>query len=159
VNQDICLEEYMDDMVNKVARIPNLIDWSTGEARLMSTKCSSCGTYFFPKEHHQHRPGCSREGVEDVLLPKKGRLASYTIQYYPCPPPFKTDKKITPYGIGLVEFESERIQVVGIITETDLKSLALGMEMETTTLSMFTNEEKQEVVTWAFRAVQRPVVG
>jgi len=35
-----------------------------------------------------------------------------------------------------------------------VKSLKLGMEMETTTLSMFTNEEKQEVVTWAFRAVK-----
>ncbi len=144
----------MNNMQNKVARIPNLVDWSTGEVRLMSAKCESCGTYFFPKEHYQHRPGCSREGVKDVLLPSKGKLASYTIQYYPCPPPFKTEQKITPYGIGLVEFEDEKIQVAGIITETDLKSLKLGMEMETTTLSMFTNEEKQDVVTWAFRAVK-----
>ena len=144
----------MENMANKVARVPNLVDWSTGEVRLMSAKCSACGTYFFPKEHYQHRPGCSREGVKDVLLPNKGKLASYTIQYYPCPPPFKTEKKITPYGIGLVEFEDEKIQVTGIITETDLKSLKLGMEMETTTLSMFSNEEKQDVVTWAFRAVK-----
>ncbi len=139
---------------NMVARIPNLVDWSTGEVRLMSAKCNSCGTYFFPKEHYQHRPGCSREGVEDVLLPSKGKLASYTIQYYPCPPPFKTEKNIAPYGVALVEFEKEKIQVAGIITDTDLKSLKLGMEMETTTLTMFANEEKQDVVTWAFRAVK-----
>jgi uncharacterized OB-fold protein len=144
----------MGNIRNMVARVPNLVDWSTGEVRLMSKKCNSCGTYFFPKEHYQHRPGCSREGVEDVLLPKKGKLASYTIQYYPCPPPFKTGKNIAPYGIALIEFENEKIQVAGIITDTDLKSLKLGMEMETTTLSMFTNEEKQEVVTWAFRAVK-----
>lgn len=141
-------------MANKVARIPNLVDWSTGEVRLMSAKCNACGTYFFPKDHYQHRPGCSREGVADVLLPNKGKLASYTIQYYPCPPPFKTEKKITPYGIGLVEFEDEKIQVAGIITETDLAALELGMAMETTTMAMYTNEEKQQVVTWAFRAVQ-----
>ena len=144
----------MEKMANKVARIPNLVDWSTGEVRLMSKKCNSCGTYFFPKDHYQHRPGCSREGVEEVLLPAKGKLASYTIQYYPCPPPFKVEQKITPYGIALVEFENEKIQIAGIITETDLKSLKMGMEMETTTLTMFTNEEKQEVVTWAFRAVK-----
>ena len=144
----------MGNTTNMVARIPNLVDWSTGEVRLMSAKCNSCGTYFFPKEHYQHRPGCSREGVEDALLPNKGKLASYTVQYYPCPPPFKTEKNITPYGIGLVEFEDEKIQVAGIITDTDLKSLKLGMKMETTTLTMFTNEEKQEVVTWAFRAVK-----
>ena len=88
------------------------------------------------------------------MLPNKGKLASYTIQHYPCPPPFKTEKNITPYGIGLVEFENEKIQIAGIITDTDLKSLKLGMEMETTTLTMFTNEEKQEVVTWVFRAVK-----
>jgi len=144
----------MENMANKVARIPNLVDWSTGEVRLMSAKCNSCGTCFFPKEHYQHRPGCSREGVEDILLPNKGKLASYTIQHYACPPPFKTEKKITPYGIALVEFEDEKIQVAGIIADTDLKSLKLGMEMETTTLTMFTNDEKQQVVTWAFRAVQ-----
>jgi uncharacterized OB-fold protein len=144
----------MGNIKNMVARIPNLVDWSTGEVRLMSKKCETCGTYFFPKEHYQHRPGCSRENVKDVLLPKKGKLASYTVQYYPCPPPFKTEKNITPYGVGLVEFENEKIQVAGIITETDLKTLKLGMEMETTTLTMFTNEEKQEVVTWAFRAVK-----
>ena len=54
----------------------------------------------------------------------------------------------------MVEFEDEKIQIAGIITDTDLKSLKLGMEMETTTLSMFTNEEKQDVVTWAFKAVR-----
>ena len=144
----------MGNTSNMVARIPNLVDISTDEVRLMSAKCNSCGTYFFPKEHYQHRPGCSREGVEDVLLPNKGKLASYVIQHYTPPPPFKTEKPIVPYGIGLVEFEKEKIQIAGIITETDLKSLKLGMEMETTTLRLFTNEEKQDVVTWAFRAVK-----
>jgi uncharacterized protein len=144
----------MGDFSNMVARIPNLVDWSTGEVRLMSAKCNSCGTYFFPKQHYQHRPGCSREGIEDVLLPNKGKLASYVIQHYMPPPPFKVEKPITPYGIGLVEFEDEKIQVAGIIKETDLKSLELGMEMETTTLRLFSNEEKQDVVTWAFRAVK-----
>ena len=144
----------MGNFENIVARIPNLVDWSTGEVRLMSAKCNSCGTYFFPREHYQHRPGCSREGVENVLLPNKGKLASYVIMHYTPPPPFKVEKSIVPYGIGLVEFENERIQVAGIITDTDLKSLKLGMKMETVAFRMFTNDEKQDVVTWAFRAVK-----
>lgn len=144
----------MKNMSNMVARIPNLVDWSTGEVRLMSAKCNSCGTYFFPKQHYQHRPGCSREGIEEVLLSNKGKLASYVIQHYMPPPPFKTEKNITPYGIGLVEFVDEKIQVAGIITETDLKSLEIGMEMETTLLRLFSNEEKQDVVTWAFKSVK-----
>ena len=144
----------MGNASNMVARIPNLVDFSGDEVRLMSAKCNSCGTYFFPKANYQHRPGCSREGVEDVLLPNKGKLASYVIQHYAPPPPFKTEKSIVPYGIGLVEFENEKIQVAGIITNTDIKSLELGMEMETTTLRLFTNDEKQDVVTWAFQAVK-----
>ena len=144
----------MENRSNMVARIPNLVDWSTGDVRLMSAKCNSCNTYFFPKEHYQHRPGCSREGVEDVLLPNKGKLASYVIMHYTPPPPFKFEKNPVPYGIALVEFEDERIQVAGIITDTDLKSLELGMKMETVTLRMFTNDEKQDVVTWAFRVVE-----
>jgi len=145
----------MGNVSNMVARIPGLIDWwSTGEVRLIGAKCNSCNTYFFPKDHYQHRPGCSREGVEDVLLPNKGKLASYVIMRYTPPPPFKFEQSIVPYGIGLVEFENERIQVAGIITDTDLKSLELGMKMETVTLRMFTNDEKQDVVTWAFRAVK-----
>jgi uncharacterized OB-fold protein len=144
----------MGNMSNMVARIPNLVDWSTGEVRLMSARCNSCGTYFFPREHYQHRPGCSREGVENVLLPNNGKLASYVIMHYTPPPPFKFEKSIVPYGIGMVEFENEKIQVAGIITDTDLKSLKLGMKMETVTLKMFVNDEKQDVVTWAFRAVK-----
>ena len=81
-------------------------------------------------------------------------LNIYALWIYDPQLPFKTEKNIAPYGIGLVEFEKEKIQVAGIITETDLKSLELGMEMETTTLTMYTNEEKQEVVTWAFRAAK-----
>jgi uncharacterized protein len=144
----------MENMANKVARIPNLVDWSTGEVRLMSAKCNSCGHLFLSQRALSAPPRLLPAGVEDVLLPSRGKLASYTIQYYPCPAPFKTEQKITPYGIGLVEFANEKIQVAGIITGTDLKSLELGMEMETTILEMFTNEEKQQVVTWAFRAVK-----
>ena len=36
----------MGNTSNMVARIPNLVDISTDEVRLMSAKCNSCGTYF-----------------------------------------------------------------------------------------------------------------
>jgi len=98
---------------------------------------------------------------EDLIHWGDSRVVMKPVKYHwdemkigPGAPPFKTENKITPYGIGLVGVEAEKIQVAGIITETDLKSLKLGMEMETTTLTMFTNDEKQDVVTWAFRAVK-----
>jgi uncharacterized OB-fold protein len=121
-------------------------------AQLMSAKCNSCGTYFFPASHHQHRPGCSREGVEEVLLSKRGKLATYTIQHYMCPPPFKTMGDITPYGLAVVEFP-EGISVAGLIVDSDLDALKIGLDMETTTYTLYHDEEGNDVVTWAFKVI------
>ena len=136
-----------------VPELPDLFDWTQDGVRLQSAKCNSCGTYFFPASHHQHRPGCSREGVENVFLSKRGKLATYTVQYYMCPPPFKTSGDITPYGIGMVEFP-EGISVTGIITETDLNTLKIGLNMETTTYTLYKDEAGNDVVTWAFKVVK-----
>jgi len=137
----------------KVPELPDLFDWTQDGVRLQSAKCNSCGTYFFPASHHQHRPGCSREGVENVFLSKRGKLATYTVQYYMCPPPFKTSGDITPYGIGMVEFP-EGISVAGIIAETDLNALKTGLDMETTTYTLYKDEQGNDVVTWAFKVVK-----
>jgi uncharacterized OB-fold protein len=137
----------------KMPELPDLFDWTQDGVRLQSAKCNSCGTYFFPASHHQHRPGCSREGVENVFLSKRGKLATYTVQYYMCPPPFKTTGDITPYGIGMVEFP-EGISVTGIITETDLNTLKIGLNMETTTYTLYKDEAGNDVVTWAFKVVK-----
>ena len=80
-------------------------------------------------------------------------MATYTVQYYMCPPPFKTAGDITPYGIGMVEFP-EGISVTGIITETDLNALKIGLDMETTTYTLYKDAEGNDVVTWAFRVVK-----
>ena len=137
----------------KVPELPDLFDWTQDGVRLQSAKCNSCGTYFFPASHHQHRPGCSREGVENVFLSKRGKLATYTVQYYMCPPPCKTAGDITPYGVGMVEFP-EGISVTGIITETDLNGLKIGLNMETTTFTLYKDAEGNDVVTWAFKVVK-----
>ena len=114
----------------KVPALPDLFAWAEDGLRLQSAKCSSCDTYFFPAAHAQHRPGCSREGVEKTLLSNKGTLATYTIQHFMCPPPFKTLGDITPYGLAMVEFP-EGISVAGLIVESDLEALKIGLEMET----------------------------
>lgn len=97
--------------------------------------------------------GVFPEGVEKVLLNNKGKLSSYTIQYYMCPPPFKTAGNITPYGIGLVEFP-EGIQVAGLIADSDLKNLKTGQVMETTTYTLYQDDQGRDVVTWAFRVAK-----
>lgn len=66
--------------VKKVPASSDLFTWAEDGVHLLSARCHSCGTYFFPMYHEQHRPGCSREEIEEVLLHNKEKLASYTIQ-------------------------------------------------------------------------------
>ena len=139
-----------DSEKGKVPALPDLFEWSEDGVRIRSAKCNNCGTYFFPEYSEQHRPGCSREGVENVLLSKAGELASYTIMYYMPPPPFKTQEDITPYTIGMVEFP-EGIQVCGIVVGCEPDELKVGAKVETTTFTLYQDEEGQDVVTWAFQ--------
>ena len=142
-----------DSGKGKVPELPDLFTWTDDGVRIMSAKCNTCGTYFFPASHLQHRPGCSREGVEDILLGKNGKLATYTVQHYMCPPPFKTTGDITPYGVGMVEFP-EGISIAGLIMESDLTALEIGLEMETISYTLYKDEEGNEVCTWAFKVVK-----
>ncbi len=135
---------------NRVPALPDLFTVTKDGVQLMSARCPSCGTFFFPRYHEQHRPGCNRKGVENVLLSREGKLASYTTQYYMPPLPFKTEKDITPYVIGLVEFP-EGIQVAGIVLDCPHDRLKTGLPMETTTFTLYRDEKGQEVITWAFR--------
>jgi len=145
--------ENMDSGKGKVPELPDLFTWTDDGVRIKSAKCNTCGTYFFPASHLQHRPGCSREGVEDILLSKHGKLATYTVQHYMCPPPFKTTGDITPYGVGMVEFP-EGISIAGLIMESDLHALEIGLEMETISYTLYKDEEGNEVCTWAFKVVK-----
>jgi uncharacterized OB-fold protein len=134
--------------------LPDLYTWKDGKVYLESARCRSCGTYFFPRYHQQHRPGCTREGIENVLLSREGKLASYTIEYYMPPPPFKTTKDITPFIIGLVEFP-EGIQVAGIVIDLPLDKVKIGLKMETTSLVLHQNEKGEDIATWAFQPIEK----
>jgi uncharacterized OB-fold protein len=70
-----------------------------------------------------------------------------------CPPPFKTTGDITPYGVGMVEFP-EGISIAGLIMESDLHALEIGLEMETISYTLYKDEEGNEVCTWAFKVVK-----
>ena len=145
--------EIMETMEGKIPRLPDLFVWTAEGVKIRSAVCRDCNTYFFPEYHAQHRTGCPRQNVERVLLNNRGRLASYTIQHYMCPPPFKTTGDITPYGIGLVEFP-EGICIAGLIMESDLESLKIGLPMETIDYTLYQDEAGNDVVTWAFRVIK-----
>jgi hypothetical protein len=52
----------------------------------------------------------------------------------------------------VVEFP-EGISVAGLIVESDLDALKIGLDMETTTYTLYQDEEGNDVVTWAFKVI------
>ncbi len=135
----------------QVPVIEGLFTLDKDEPRLIGSKCESCGTYFFPETISCSNPSCRHKKVKRSYLSRQGKLFSYTIQYYPPPPPFKVEEPFVPFGIGLVELP-EKIRVLGMLMQEDTARLKIGIAVELV-LDKLYQEEGKEVVTWKFKAV------
>ncbi len=136
-------------------QIPCLEGWFTmppQEPRLIGNRCQTCGHYFFPKVTYCRNPFCQKtEPLEEVLLSRKGKLYSYTVNHYPPPPPYHAPDPFVPFGVASVELP-EGIKVGGQIPKgVDLNALKIGMEMETVREILYEDEQGNEVLSWMFR--------
>ncbi|MBI2846677.1 MAG: OB-fold domain-containing protein [Chloroflexi bacterium] len=138
----------------QVPTIGGLFTWPSSDPRLIGIRCKSCGTCSFPKTYIKHRPDCKQPELEEVLLSKRGKLSTYTVQHYPPPPTFKYDGDFAPYAIGEVAFP-EGVEVFGIITGCKPEELKMGMNMEVIVEKLYTNEKGEESLTWKFRPVSK----
>jgi uncharacterized OB-fold protein len=86
-------------------------------------------------------------------LARRGRLWAWTTQEFPPPsPPYTgpTGDEFVPYGVGYVVLGDE-VRVETRLTETE--GLEVGMEMELVLVPFRTDDQGNEVVTFAFRPV------
>jgi uncharacterized OB-fold protein len=100
-------------------------------------------------------PRCASTAMEEHRLPPRGRLWAWTTQHFPPPsPPYTgpTGREFTPFGVGFVELPGE-VKVEARLTETDPDVLVHGMEMELVLVPFRTDDEGNEVVTFAFQPV------
>lgn len=104
----------------------------------------------FPKAPFCPNPDCEKgkENIKEVLLSKRGKLWSWTVQRYPPPAPFKYEP-FEPFAIGMVDL-SEGIRVYGIITTTE--NLWIGMEVEMVVGKLY-EDEQNEYLTWMWKPV------
>jgi len=123
-----------------------------GDARLLGTRCKTCGTYFFPRETFFCRnPACDGTDFEDVPLSARGRLWSWTTNHYAPPAPYVSADPFVPYTVAAVELADEQMVVLGQLDPTsDATSLRAGAEMELTTGTLFSDDEHDYVV-WKWR--------
>ncbi len=134
---------------------PAIEGWFTQDAQaphLIGTRCTACGSYFFPKETFFCRnPACASSQLEEVQLSRRGRLWSYTNNCYAPPPPFVASDPFQPYAVAAVELEKERMVILGQVDAgVGIADLEVGMEMELTVGTLYENSEREAVI-WKWR--------
>ena len=118
--------------------------------RLLGSKCATCETPYFPKAAICHNPNCSDSKLENAEFGPNGTLWSYTVQYYPPPPPAKYDEPFEPYALGLIDLP-EGLRVLSKVTADDIEAIEVGGNVQLVIEKLHTNADGNEVVTFKFR--------
>jgi uncharacterized OB-fold protein len=97
-----------------------------------------------------------RDGEEQHLLGRRGKLWGFTTQQFrPPSPPYDGDdtaESFEPYALGYVELPGELL-VQGRFTESDPDKLEIGMEMEVVVRPYTTRPDGTEILTYMFAPV------
>lgn len=96
--------------------------------------------------------------MAEVRLPRSGTLIAWTTQGFPPGAPYKgpAGKDFVPFGVGLIQLgmgDEAVIRVEGRLTENDPEKLRFGMQVELTMVPFTTDDEGNEIVTFAFQPV------
>jgi uncharacterized protein len=130
---------------------------NAGVPHLIGSKCPECGTYVFPPlepggQNNCPNPACASDTLESVALSTRGTLWSYTENRYPPPPPYPAPDPFEPFAVAAVELADEGLIVLGKVVEGTLAAdLRVGMEMELTTMPLFTDDDGVERIVHAWR--------
>lgn len=124
-----------------------------GSPHLIGSKCPECGTYVFPpRENNCPNPACAGDALDSVALSTRGTLWSYTENRYAPPPPYPSPDPFEPFAVAAVQLADEGLIVLGKVVEGTLaEDLKVGMEMELTTMPLYTDDDGVQRVVYAWR--------
>ena len=128
--------------------------WPAEQPALIGSRCTNCGNHMFPVQ--SGCPRCTGNETETVELARRGTLWTWTVQgFAPKSPPYAGNAdpaSFEPFGVGYVELPGE-VKVETRLTEADPGKLRIGMEMELVLVPLMTDDDGDEVVTFAFAPV------
>src|SRR3954453_7199605 len=143
--------------INASNQLPAIDGWFTsdddGVPHLIAGECTQCGTYVFPpRADNCPNPACAGDDLEQVPLSRRGKVWSYTENRYPPPAPYPASDPFEPFAIAAVELEDEGLIILGKLVEGTLAAdLAVGMELELTTMPLYTDDGGIERMAYAWR--------
>lgn len=118
-------------------------------ARLLGSRCATCGTPYFPRSERCHHPDCDDSQIEDAVFGPNGTLWSYSVQNYPPPAPARYDEPYLPYALGVVDLD-DGLRVVGRLID-GVDSLRAGAPVELVLAPLCQEEDGSALITWMFR--------
>ena len=140
-------------------RVPVVEGWFTTDTEhpaLIGRRCTTCGTYFFPKAATFCRnPTCGGTEFADVELSRTGRIWSYTDAQYqpPAPyiPPGGAGGNHEPFAIAAVELAAEGIVVMGqLAAGVGVHDVQVGDEVELVIDTLYVDDEHEYLIwKWA----------
>ena len=143
-------------MTKQIPVAEELFTWPSVSPQLIGTHYPDSGVTTFPQS--TACPKTAAQNGERVLLPRVGTLWSWTIQgFLPKSPPYagkETPKTFKPYGVGYVQLADEVI-VESRLTTAEARELTIGMEMELVIIPFSTDDDGNELVTYAFAPVKK----
>jgi uncharacterized OB-fold protein len=122
------------------------------DAQLIGSRCTACGIVTFPSQ--DSCPRCASTDMAQHLLARRGTLWAWTTQDFPPPaPPYggATGKAFVPFGIGYVDLGDVKVETR--LTEANPEALQIGMDMELVIVPFRTDDDGNDVVTFAFAPV------
>lgn len=138
------------------ATSPAIEGWFTtgSEPALIGSRCTACGTVFFPKTAGFCRnPACAGEEFADAELSRRGRVWSYTdAQYQPPPPYVPATDPYRPFALAAVEL-AEGLVVLGQLAEGfGVADVKVGDEVELVVETLYADESGERTI-WRWRPV------
>jgi uncharacterized OB-fold protein len=135
---------------------PAVEGWfTTGpEPALLGTRCTTCGTVFFPRaDGFCRNPGCDGEEFAETELSRRGTIWSYTdAQYQPPPPYVPSADPYIPFALAAVELP-EGLVVLGQVAEGyAVADLRVGAEAELVVETLYVDETGDRTV-WRWKPV------
>ena len=136
-------------------RVPAVEGWFSldDEPHLLGTRCTTCGTVFFPPAAGWCRnPVCDGRELESTALSRHGTVWSYTDARYQPPPPYvpQTDP-YEPFAIAAVELADEQLVVLGqVASGYGVDDLEVGAPVELV-LETLDQDDERELLIWRWK--------
>ena len=137
-----------------VAALEGWFSMDAEAPRLLGSRCTGCGSYYFPKQRNFCRnPDCDGEHFEEVPLSRGGKLWSFTNACYAPPEPYVCSDPFQPFAIAAVELEAEKMIVLGQVAEgIGVGQLRVGMDMELVLETLFEDQDSRRLI-WKWKPV------